>query len=180
MNKDLLGDSHLKKYKKWFVIHKFMLLYKFLCSDLINMSILCIMLEKHCAILLSLPSWECGLKLPNPYGIVIGTRHSLRGSADWNSKATGYSLTRFTSLPSWECGLKYIDTVTNDDETTVTPFVGVRIEILPITSSTNSIYVTPFVGVRIEIAITGGKKWQRKCHSLRGSADWNKTAAWLL
>ena len=42
-----------------------MLLYKFLYSDLINMSILCIMLKKYCAMLLSLPSWECGLKSTN-------------------------------------------------------------------------------------------------------------------
>ena len=33
------------------------------------------------------------------------------------------------SLLSWERGLKYIDTVTNDDETTVAPLVGAWIEI---------------------------------------------------
>ena len=92
---------------------------------------------------------------------------------------------------------KYVNIVHHVGKTlcniAVTPFVGVRIEILPITSSTNSIYVTPFVGVRIEIAITGGKKckgnvtpfvgvrieikrsryhvWQHGSHSLRGSAD---------
>ena len=33
------------------------------------------------------------------------------------------------SLLSWERGLKYIETVTNDDDTTVAPLVGAWIEI---------------------------------------------------
>ena len=56
---------------------------------------------------LSLPSWECGLKLP-----LCRTKHKA-----------------FASLPSWECGLKWKADTQGARLDWVTPFVGVWIEI---------------------------------------------------
>ena len=106
-----------------------MLLYKFLCSDLINMSILCIMLKKYCAILLSLPSWECGLK----YQFFQNLFHC-------------HYVTPFVGV--WiEIGIVEHKSVS----TCVTPFVGVWIEIGKTPTSHSISGVTPFVGVWIEI-----------------------------
>ena len=100
---------------------------------------------------MSLPSWECGLKLRKEEKVLLHLivtpfvgvwieisslalsllprfRHSLRGSVDWN----------------WP------------------------------TSATNSFpFVTPFVGVWIEICIHITQLTPKECHSLRGSVDWN-------
>ena len=62
---------------------------------------------KNCAILLSLPAWECGLKL-----IVCDEKQKLT-----------------MSLPAWECGLKFHLSVTPFIPFAVTPCVGVWIEI---------------------------------------------------
>ena len=76
----------------------------------------------------SLPSWECGLKLPAIPADADWNSHSLLGSVDWNRelrvqrehwKVTPFlgvwiemmngvcqNLHQERSLPSWECGLK--------------------------------------------------------------------------
>ena len=55
------------------------------------------------------------------------------------------------SLLSWERGLKYIETVTNDDDTTVAPLVGAWIEISTLGKTISSSLVAPLVGAWIEI-----------------------------
>ena len=59
------------------------------------------------SLIMSLPSWECGLKCLTVAGM---------GDA-------------LASLPSWECGLKYHHLVINRIPDAVTPFLGVWIEI---------------------------------------------------
>ena len=60
------------------------------------------------------------------------------------------------SLPSWECGLKFVTEFDSNGEVTVTPFVGVWIEISLIDSVCAQYRVTPFVGVWIEIYLSTG------------------------
>ena len=55
------------------------------------------------------------------------------------------------SLPSWECGLKYEYLQGTAETYSVTPFVGVWIEILLLSFYHCPLHVTPFVGVWIEI-----------------------------
>ena len=76
----------------------------------------------------SLPSWECGLKL----------------------QRSSTKIVEITSLPSWECGMKSIDWEIVEGEV-VTPFVGVWIEIRKHMSYSSKLLITPFVGVWIEI-----------------------------
>ena len=55
----------------------------------------------------SLPSWECWLKLWHRYKSKCSLGHSLRGSVDWNL-LYNYRCSLYTkSLPSWECWLKW-------------------------------------------------------------------------
>ena len=77
----------------------------------------------------SLPAWECGLKLYSLLWYFMSKSHSLRGSVDWN------------------------------------PF---RIE------NCWLILVTPCVGVWIEIELSSTPSKSSECHSLRGSVDWNQ------
>ena len=78
---------------------------------------------------LSLPSWECGLKFL--YFIML-----LYGSKSLPSWECGLKLVEGyhgeimnKSLPSWECGLKYFVVVAWHIFEDVAPFVGVWIEI---------------------------------------------------
>ena len=74
------------------------------------------------------------------------------------------------SLPAWECGLKYAMNYQKYYPTTVTPCVGVWIEIpLPCIKLFKQ-SVTPCVGVWIEM-FTWTKTDPCICHSLRGSVD---------
>ena len=104
-----------------------------------------------CAILLSLLSWERGLKFR--YLIEL---------ADWSSVAPlvgawieiSYKscmiLSACASLLSWERGLKYnvVALVASDD---VAPLVGAWIEIFMTSGSSGSSVVAPLVGAWIEI-----------------------------
>ena len=76
----------------------------------------------------SLPAWECGLKYLNPVVNFWQRGHSLRGSVDWNSVF-------------WSAVILV----------SVTPCVGVWIEIKGSNSICADKYVTPCVGVWIEI-----------------------------
>ena len=87
-----------------------------------------------------------------------------------NKKLENYWLI-LLSLPSWECGLKFGKEVHYTIADTVTPFVGVWIEIDLWESSVSPMQVTPFVGVWIEIPYAN---YRHECyggHSLRGSVD---------
>ena len=87
---------------------------------------------KNCAILLSLPAWECGLKFMETYIIVQDPG----------------------SLPAWECGLKSDGHSPQRMRSSVTPCVGVWIEICGSWESSRVKPVTPCVGVWIEIILT--------------------------
>ena len=57
--------------------------------------------------ILSLLSWECGLKFFDKILSCKTTyRRSLCGSVDWNTVTFVIALSAFVSLPLWECGLK--------------------------------------------------------------------------
>ena len=58
-----------------------------------------------------------------------------------------------SSLPVWECGLKFYDWDDGANFATVTPCVGVWIEISPVARATVRHVVTPCVGVWIEIPV---------------------------
>ena len=75
------------------------------------------------------------------------------------------------SLPSWECGLKFAFPQAIIEINTVTPFVGVWIEIMPLVTVFEFLCVTPFVGVWIEIGVIKSTLEPLGCHSLRGSVD---------
>ena len=77
----------------------------------------------------SLPTWECGLKFGSGIRRSVWIRHSLRGSVDWNLFVCFISEAISTSLPTWECGLKSLILRTVCVSDTVTPYVGVWIEI---------------------------------------------------
>ena len=153
-------------------------------------------LENYWLILLSLPSWECGLKwtiswkqkisvnrhslrgsvdwnLKKIWSPIRGVCHSLRGSVDWNFFTTLYDTFTLSSLPSWECGLKSQKKLILLPPFTVTPFVGVWIEITHHPARKVEKNVTPFVGVWIEIITVTINPPRTICHSLRGSVDWN-------
>ena len=124
-------------------------------------------------ILLSLPVWECGLKF------TIGQEQP----------------TVLASLPVWECGLKFGWNIRCKEVLTVTPRVGVWIEIINSTNRLASPLVTPRVGVWIEMKNEGIPcesasvtprvgVWIEifcrftyqsffPCHSPCGSVDWN-------
>ena len=55
------------------------------------------------------------------------------------------------SLPAWECGLKYTMNYQKFYPTTVTPCVGVWIEMIQVLKTDAPFIVTPCVGVWIEI-----------------------------
>ena len=55
----------------------------------------------------------------------------------------------------------------------VTPFVGVWIETVVMTSTWRSLTVTPFVGVWIETRLSSRNMPPWACHTLRGCVDWN-------
>ena len=77
----------------------------FMCL-LMDLSILYEITEIYCIILLSLPSWERGLK----------------------SIITAIAIPLFLSLPSWERGLKYKNKGKHYSLPFVAPFVGAWIE----------------------------------------------------
>ena len=101
--------------------------------------------------------------------------HSLRGSVDWNTGVQQNGYQTITSLPSRECGLKYsyiywsiwedeslpsrecglklLPELPGDNESGVTPFAGVWIEIYLSAQLSHPHYVTPFAGVWIEISV---------------------------
>ena len=108
-------------------------------------------LENYWLILLSLPSWECGLKFqglrclcsPDSVTPFVGV---------WIEIGQPQLQIHFhSSLPSWECGLKYNSNKQRDRRSEVTPFVGVWIEICEPSHACELNLVTPFVGVWIEI-----------------------------
>ena len=99
----------------------------------------------------SLPSWECGLKFPLSLGAgnfenvtplvgvwieIVTLALNLNSFVSLPSWECGLKLTSqahilyaYTSLPSWECGLKYGELYHILNLGTVTPLVGVWIEI---------------------------------------------------
>ena len=60
----------------------------------------------------------------------------------------------YRSLPAWECGLKLIWVTNKAQQHTVTPCVGVWIEITYLLQVLFAVDVTPCVGVWIEISTT--------------------------
>ena len=78
---------------------------------------------------LSLPLWECGLKLLHSRLLSHSSRHSLCGSVDWNRGWIRQDYKKCMSLPLWECGLKSTRALLEQEIALVTPFVGVWIEI---------------------------------------------------
>ena len=109
-------------------------------------------LENYWLILLSLPSWECGLKFGLSGGLklfkgvapFVGVWIEIRIT---NTQRRKYYVAPFvgvwieiptsshtalckSSLPSWECGLKSEDIDKSEGGFPVAPFVGVWIEIL--------------------------------------------------
>ena len=66
----------------------------------------------HC---MSLPSWECGLKLYQDFHSVRITRHSLRGSVDWNAlhiqNNTHYLCHSLRGSVDWNCYKLFCNTV---------------------------------------------------------------------
>ena len=103
---------------------------------------------------LSLPAWECGLKSSIDAPIAINVeRHSLRGSVDWN---------RQTIQDSEESEYRH----------SLRGSVDWNLMIQIITHNLKQ--VTPCVGVWIEIlSFNAGCPLSIRCHSLRGSVDWN-------
>ena len=103
----------------------------------------------------SLPLWECGLKSV-PAGKYTGLySHSPCGSVDWNSHLVHlYSFLK-PSLPLWECGLKLLGFLSSFNPFSVTPLVGVWIEINHVLDLIKRMIVTPLVGVWIEIFCLG-------------------------
>ena len=81
--------------------------YFVLIEILMDLSILYEIMRIYCIILLSLPSWERGLKLHEPLLCPLWGR----------------------SLPSWERGLKLSTAITSFLCDLVAPFVGAWIEI---------------------------------------------------
>ena len=101
--------------------------------------------------LLSLPLWECGLKWGGSKFIVFKTCHSPCGSVDWNKKQAEEDF----NIQAGHSPCGSVDWNSNT--------------LSAIFSST----VTPLVGVWIEI-LCGGltPKYERR-HSPCGSVDWN-------
>ena len=59
------------------------------------------------------------------------------------------------SLPLWECGLKFLCHIYQTKTSSVTPFMGVWIEIDKLSDVAKKELVTPFMGVWIEIQKSG-------------------------
>ena len=104
----------------------------------------------HMLQLLSHPSWVCGLK--HWYAITFAKPicHTLRGCVDWNTQSYWVQRTE-----------------------QVTPFVGVWIETISKSLAFLWTTVTPFVGVWIETAEWVVFKQIDASHTLRGCVDWN-------
>jgi len=99
--------------------------------------------------LLSLPSWERGLKC----NLCI------------------IHLMLDASLPSWERGLKSEVFRPHRRTFRVAPFVGAWIEIWETLNKKGFVFVAPFVGAWIEISIGTSFAMIADCRSLRGSVD---------
>ena len=122
----------------------------------------------------SLPTRECGLKYQNTHlWPLLYSRHSLRGSVDWNRKIwqllpwgivtpyagvwieieiTPYISSRSESLPTRECGLKYYyNTIEN------------------MLTSSHSLRGSVDWNFWVQVHVHGAGR-----HSLRGSVDWNQ------
>ena len=105
--------------------------------------------------------------------------HSLRGSVDWNIISSPVPLGDFLVTP---CVGVWIEIFTSSGMVVasfVTPCVGVWIEIMSSCSFASPPSVTPCVGVWIEMTLSGAKVKVAKCHSLRGSVDWNDSSAFM-
>ena len=95
-----------------------------------------------CEILLSLPSWECGLKFMFGINTVDITMSLPSWECGLKYKTMGFHNFALESLPSWECGLKYTCGECQLYALYVTPFVGVWIEIvsrLPLCTNNSSL-----------------------------------------
>ena len=126
--------------------------------------------------LLSLPSWERGLKFINlrclcifdfvaplvgarieilslMYNIVSFIVAPLVGARIEIFLGAGVRLVGVTSLPSWERGLKCICCIISIHSGIVAPLVGARIEIVPNFCGIPDPVVAPLVGARIEISV---------------------------
>ena len=102
-------------------------------------------------LILSHPSWVCGLKL----GICNSLEEVVTSHPSWvcglKLGLLVMTLISWMSHPSWVCGLKQGAYVSTPEAHAVTPFVGVWIE-----------------------TKTGGRVTEKViCHTLRGCVDWN-------
>ena len=102
-----------------------------------------------CAILLSLLSWERGLKYAFRYN----------------------EIDSFVSLLSWERGLKYAYMILEMEEQDVAPLVGAWIEIEIRSENFKLVEVAPLVGAWIEIKSSYSNSEMQQCRSSRGSVD---------
>ena len=78
---------------------------------------------------MSLPAWECGLKLIEGYAVLEHDAVTPCVGVWIEMYLELYSYSHYSSLPAWECGLKFWLVRSNITVVTVTPCVGVWIEI---------------------------------------------------
>ena len=142
----------------------------------------------------SLPTRECGLKWWKLTCNCNRCSHSLRGSVDWNIKCictyiklwvtpyAGVWIEISESFEKVQCCLRHSlrGSVDWNDvyggwkpNPYVTPYAGVWIEIFFTSLWNNAEGVTPYAGVWIEILTHICLYQWARCHSLRGSVDWN-------
>ena len=103
--------------------------------------------------LLSLPTWERGLKLPES-GVFEKERLSLPTWERGLKLSMGWGSACFhTSLPTWERGLKLTIQPEKITLALVAPYVGAWIETAPCKSWIKGKIVAPYVGAWIETAL---------------------------
>ena len=124
----------------------------------------------------SLPLWECGLKSGLSDYINDQTGHSLYGSVDWNwtewgkeRDGVGHSL--YGSVDWNNKQPSAIETINGHSLYGSVDWNYMVYHII------NNTFVTPFMGVWIEILTMAGTLFPSSCHSLYGSVDWNETVA---
>ena len=162
-------------------------------------TILCIWLIT--ILVMSHPSWVCGLKQRAESGISIQSGHTLRGCVDWNSIKSEARHWITMSHPSWVCGLKPISpirvcrltshtlrgcvdwncygSIGEDVLTghTLRGCVDWNTSSLSITTRTRSHTLRGCVDWNSSGLIP---KWASTCHTLRGCVDWNINTKFIL
>ena len=120
----------------------------------------------------SLPTRECGLKYQNTHlWPLLYSRHSLRGSVDWNRK--------IWQLLPWGIVTPYAGVWI---EIEITPYISSRSESLPTRECGLKFFQKSTIGFDHRHSLRGSVDWNlykshlpgnHRRHSLRGSVDWN-------